>query len=447
MRKLLFATLCFCGLWAHAGQCYYVAPESRGDGSGLSWDDASDKLYSILEEAAPGDTIFVAVGRYCGGFFVKSGVTVLGGYTVGDDSAADRVMPGADSDKGSILDGCGKYRVLTQTAALDAPAKFDGFVLENGIATSGAGAMIMAGCTLENCVVRNCSSGLPGVGEYVDAAKGVVIGIDKSTNNVDVISTTFASELRQYERALQQAASANPQGSARWRIPTSDDAEKMLAYPDYDLISASLTEHGCKDFMTSKIWTSTVAESAGLEGHSVVNLQTREIKPMNNWQYYRILHAGSYTATKGRSLGGGIKATDNAVIRNCVVTRNEATLGSGIYARNGVHITNTQVYGNNSETSQLNTDDSVVVDNDPETGIDNIPADRVLNNVVAAGSKIELTTSDFDAYIIYSISGQVIDAGSIDESGIINAPQAKGIYMLSLSGSKIRTSTVKIIVK
>lgn len=447
MRHLLFATLCFCSLGVFAGQRYYVAPESRGDGSGLSWNDASDRLYSIIESAQPGDIIYVAQGRYYGGFSVKNGVTVLGGCTIGDDTPETRVLPEEESDRGSILDGCNKYRVITQTSALDTPAKFDGFVIENGRATSGAGALIMDGCTLNNCVVRNCASGLPAVGEYIDKAKGVVIGADEPANTINVVSTTFASKLCQYERAQYFAGNANTPGSARWRIPTADDMQVLLSHPAYEIIGEALKTNGCKDFGTSKIWTSTETESAGLEGRYVADLRTGELMPMNRWQYCRVLPAGSYTESPGRTVGGGIKATGKATISNCTVTGNKATLGSGIHARNGVYIYNTTVHGNVSD-NQLNTDNSVIIDE--ETGIAGITADSgispIVSNVVTTGSEIGLTSPGFTSYAIHSVSGQLIAAGSIGENGAVTAPQARGMYMLSLSDSN-RTSTVKIIVK
>nr|CRY94583.1 hypothetical protein [uncultured prokaryote] len=247
MKHLLFATLCFCSLGLFAQQRYYVATESSGDGSGLSWNNASGNLCSIIDGAKPGDIIYVAQGRYCGGFTVKNGVTVLGGYTVGDDSPESRVLPNGDSDNGSILDGCGKYRVITQTSAVETPSTFDGFVIENGCASTGAGALIMGGCTLNNCVIRNCTSGLPAIGEYIESAKGVVIATDKSSSSVDVVSTTFATQLCQYERAQQLPGVGNTPGTARWHIPTADEMQAIL--------SERMIEQNVADFTCHKVET------------------------------------------------------------------------------------------------------------------------------------------------------------------------------------------------
>ena len=448
MKHLLFAALSLCCAACFAGERYYVAPESRGDGSGRSWENASGRLYDVIENAEAGDIILVANGRYQGGFNVRSGVTVLGGFTEGNESLSNRTLPRENSDEGSILDGDYRFRVLTQTTAATEPAKFDGFVIEHGAASSGGGALISAGCTLENCVVRNCRSGLPGAGEYISKVKGVVISTDKSSKTVNVIAMKYAGNLCQYDRAEHFAGTSGALSGAQSRIPTADDVKALVSYPEYEIVSASLAANGFSDFGTSPIWTSTEAESAGLEGRMAVNLSTREILPLNRWQYCRVLPAESYKETVLRTIGGGIKATDGAVIRNCVVTGNDATLGSGIHARNGVRISNTDIHGNLSD-NELNVDSSVVVDDD--SGVDDVisggESNPVANCTVSAGADIMLSMQGFSAHSLYSVSGALIAAGSIGADGVIAAPRAKGMYLLSLSGSGLRTVTVKIIVK
>lgn len=448
MRHYLFAALSLCCVASYAGQRYYASPESHGDGSGRSWENASSRLYDLIEIAEPGDTILVANGRYYGGFNVRSGVTVLGGFTEGNESLDNRTSPAEDSDEGSILDGNHRFRVLTQTAAATAPAKFDGFVIENGTASSGAGALISAGCTLEHCVVRNCSSGLHGAGEYIERVNGVAISSDKATHTVSVIAKKYTSNLCQYDRAEYFAESARSLSGVQSRILTADEAQTLLSYPEYEIVSATLAANGFTDFGTTSIWTSTETESAGLEGRFALNLSTRELLPLNRWQYCRVLPAGSYTVSGGRPLGGGIRATDGAVIRHCTVTGNSATLGSGIHARNGVLISNTNIHDNLSD-NELNVDDSVVVED--FSGVDSVisdgESDPVINSTVSAGSEIMLSMQGFTSYSLYSVSGCLIAAGTVGPDCVVAAPGTKGMYLLSLSGSGLRATTVKIVVK
>ena len=136
------------------------------------------------------------------------------------------------------------------------------------------------------------------------------------------------------------------------------------------------------------------------------------------------------------------------MIRHCTVTGNSATLGSGIHARNGVVISNTNIHDNLSD-NELNVDDSVVVED--FSGVDSVisdgESDPVINSTVSAGSEIMLSMQGFTSYSLYSVSACLIAAGTVGPDCVVAAPGTKGMYLLSLSGSGLRATTVKIVVK
>ena len=128
---LTIALLAFT-LTGFAQKKHYVKP--GGTLSGLSWDWASGNLQATLDKAVAGDIIYVATGTYSGGFVMKEGVTVLGGYTANPNNPTERylLMETDDPAKQSILDGGGSQRVITQLAPFSTPTVWEGFVIQNG---------------------------------------------------------------------------------------------------------------------------------------------------------------------------------------------------------------------------------------------------------------------------------------------------------------------------
>src|SRR5690554_2110535 len=96
---------------------YYVTESGSGTEDGLSWENASGDLAGILNEASGNDTIWVAKGVYPGGFLMKDGVQVLGGFSGNETAISQRKMPGSYENL-SILDGQREYQVLQQPAPL-----------------------------------------------------------------------------------------------------------------------------------------------------------------------------------------------------------------------------------------------------------------------------------------------------------------------------------------
>src|SRR5690606_30368477 len=94
---------------------YYVSETGSGTEDGLSWENASGNLAGMLDEANENDTIWVAKGVYPGGFLMKDGVQVLGGFSGDESVLSQRKMPGSYENL-SILDGQREYRVLQQPA-------------------------------------------------------------------------------------------------------------------------------------------------------------------------------------------------------------------------------------------------------------------------------------------------------------------------------------------
>ena len=117
---------------------YHVKPTGTDTYSGSSWTLAKQSLQNTINLASAGDTIFVAVGEYSGGFMMREGITVMGGYTANTTMPRERILPAdaADESQMSILDGGGTQRALIQITDFATPTFWDGFVIRNGTSVS-----------------------------------------------------------------------------------------------------------------------------------------------------------------------------------------------------------------------------------------------------------------------------------------------------------------------
>lgn len=182
----------FVDIGAYQGTCLspengivrYVRVGGRGDG--MSWDNASgdiQKMVNELSEIAKNNwynnkrelvyQVWVAAGTYYGGFNLKQGVDVFGGFPAtgtpgmeqrrpADTTGVYRVILDGQMNKGT--------RVLTQTPFYDIKreATWDGFTIQNGSVeidasyyygaegSSGGGGVRLVdyGC-ISNCIVSN----------------------------------------------------------------------------------------------------------------------------------------------------------------------------------------------------------------------------------------------------------------------------------------------------
>ena len=98
------------------GQRRYVSPTASGLGDASSWENASPHLQQVIDTCHAGDTVWVAKGTYTGGFVMREGVTVIGGFE-GSETHLEERRVALDADSLSVLSGGGKYRVLLQEKA------------------------------------------------------------------------------------------------------------------------------------------------------------------------------------------------------------------------------------------------------------------------------------------------------------------------------------------
>ena len=257
MKKLLFTflSLLVSSVFAMtmAQTNYFVKPVASGDGSGLSWENAST-LSAALFVSASGDVIHLAAGKYTpsslitGGtddldmtFEIKNNITLIGGYPA-SPTASD--LPSKENETildGEIVPGYNAYHVVAITAPAEAgkkvqmryisitggkPASSGTTLTINGlnyVRTSG-GAIIIGGAALElnHCrIYDNSGHNCPGLYAFSNAnvvinkclfenniggGNGASMWIDAS--NIDVYDSNFIGNKNSGVGAIQIIANA-----------------------------------------------------------------------------------------------------------------------------------------------------------------------------------------------------------------------------------------------
>lgn len=139
---------------------WHVAP--GGTGNGTSWATAAGDLQAIVDNAAAGDQVWVKQGAYQRGvgqtFALRDGVSIYGGFpTTANPVLADR----NPRQYPTLLNGnqAGVLLAAGGVESISAATIFDGFTIQNGTGTAGAGMLIYnCDATFRNLIVTNNTS-------------------------------------------------------------------------------------------------------------------------------------------------------------------------------------------------------------------------------------------------------------------------------------------------
>lgn len=146
-----------------------------GIGDGKSWETSSGDLQKMVNEVSElaknywwnnkkdkRPQVWVAAGTYYGGFEIKEGVDVYGGFpNYGTPGMDERQPVSASAIYKTVLDGQNKSRVLGQADFYNVlrEVAWDGFTIQNGNISvnsgidGGAGAKILKYGKLQNCLI------------------------------------------------------------------------------------------------------------------------------------------------------------------------------------------------------------------------------------------------------------------------------------------------------
>lgn len=372
-----------------SAKSYYVKPVSSGQGSGISWAHASDNLQLMINQASSGDTICVAAGTYYGGFILKDGVCLGGGFSGTESTFTDRRYPGSGQNL-SILDGGGKQRVLTQEKDFSSRTVISGFVIQNGYALSGAGAFLFGNAVLEACVIRHNKGGSANIGDYIESLGGVVFNnqegevhllaaeeygknfqtstgglrgfakLDEALKDFDGRKNTSAMVRSRAAKALSEYKPVTSAGTiSDWYIPSIGEWSVLLSP---DTLSGTLSETGVRVNETlkrvhkdpidgSRYWSSTAASTASLGEVWYVNFANNSINRIHSLQYNKLRGMRRVDASTIKGAGGGLYLNDGSYIISCLLYGNYAPEASAVYMKERTYVYNSTIVNNTAMKS------------------------------------------------------------------------------------------------
>ncbi|GHT73526.1 hypothetical protein AGMMS50262_04780 [Bacteroidia bacterium] len=472
-------------LLGFAQKKYYVKIDGSPSLAGTSWSWASNNIQAIVDRASAGDTVYVGVGTYYGGFRMKEGVSVKGGYTANNANPTERydVLTQTDPAKQTILDGGGTQRVITQFAPFAIPTVWEGLVIQNGkpAVELNVGSIIYYG---------NRSNQIAGVLYKYNAetGQGMLFGREEiqkqwggyNNNYISSIADIVLPEIISPEEAK---ADLNGSGNSitlltlfgetsadfldkedgksnnyaaywcstltvdeydHWYLPSAGELQEV-----YDSGIMPVLKNIGKDILHG-YWTST------------------NLSPTMAWTYFfgkeyvhPALKYNAYTVSGVHSFvrptdtdsifsaGGGVFLAKEGGLKNCIVKNNQSSSrGGGVYVGNGGTLTNCVVEGNQAPEGKE-------VYYEWTLGIATVPAEalqvQIYPNPVKNGENIQVAlnaaTISEVKYQWVNTSGKTVSTGTLHSGeNTLKTPTQSGLYLLILTAGDKQYQT-KIIIK
>lgn len=346
MKRIILPLLLLLAFCSAQARRIHVNLAGSAWANGTSWETATNDLSSALSHTSAGDTVWVAVGTYYGGFLMPEGVTVLGGF-LGMETHESQRLPIMFSTQRSILNGKTQYRVLQQPADYDQATVWDGFEITGGIGQIGAGALLRKNGILRNCIVRENSAGLPAVGEYLPQEGGLVLSVNSSTKKSVIISRADFGRHFQHTRGKEAVAGCTEGGKTDWRLPSNTEILNLTAStgdgryaftPTYYLLENSLKQNGGEAMQGKQYWTSNTVTESGNPVAYCLHTNNAQRGRLSTWGYCRIRPVRSTTLTTQESTGGGVYATSGSTLSGCMVSENHADQDEDIHVQGEVLI-------------------------------------------------------------------------------------------------------------
>lgn len=424
-------------LTSHAGVRHHVTPSGSGQMDGTSWESASPNLQQTIDLCQPGDTVFVSAGTYTGGFIMRQGVTLLGGFRGDELQASDRDLSSLDSQ--TILSGDGRFRVLLQPSDFDTETRWDGFTLTEGTGSDGAGAVIRKGCILSHCTISQNNAGTLAIGEYAQKEGGVIFSL--RSGKALVLAMDGVGRNHQFARAKELVATYKGGGLTDWRLPTGTELKYLVpqsaaTYPAYALAELTLSERHAEALWGKMLWSSSASSSNGMQAAGCADFTGMQYILLNTYQYCKVRPVRECSSPSVEGRGGGIYATGGR-LEYCTLEGNAATNGADLFSRGDVELHACQL-----DLSAIDADGNLRLTEEDADGLHS-PLERIQDLTWHCSQHVDLSSLGLLCAEIIDISGRVIQHTT---TGCFTAPSQPCLLILSTRDAEGRVHNFRITV-
>lgn len=164
MKKQLLSISIALASFAASAQTIFVAADAVGLNTGNDWVNAYTNLQNAINNAQPGQEIWVKTGTYTPSidetgnlpadttdwsFWMKNGVSILGGFN-GTELLVEQRDPYTNK---ATLDGQisstkrAKHVINAESGVVDTTAILDGFIVQNGLSNTHGGGAYLVQCS------------------------------------------------------------------------------------------------------------------------------------------------------------------------------------------------------------------------------------------------------------------------------------------------------------
>ena len=141
-----------CLLMMHTafGAVWYVTAGGSGNNSGTSWDNASNDIQYVINQASMGDEIWIAGGEYSGNYELgNKRLRIFGGFEGTETSLLERLYW---RDNETVLDGSSNGPVFYMYN--NSGSVIDGFTIQNGNGEGAGVRAVASGPVIADCIFQ-----------------------------------------------------------------------------------------------------------------------------------------------------------------------------------------------------------------------------------------------------------------------------------------------------
>lgn len=341
LRFCFFISIIISPLSMLSKTIYYIKSSVTGDGSALSWENASNDIQKMIDQAQVGDEIWIAKGTYyppehstySWSLLLKDGIDIYGGFSGIETSIEERIKSDLNSDgtikpwefenaviisgdlernddpedldRFTYSDNCSRV-IDTEGNTFINETILDGITISGGRATYpihlyGGGFFLCEKMILSNSIISyNYTYGNGGGG----INNGIITNCYFHNNSCFQIGGALEN-LGKVDACLFEENSSNNSGSAIYNTGTVENCTVRKNRNTPAIISSGIISECTIEYNTSNY-----------NGGGIYNIGTVLNSQINN---------NSTTMA-----GGGVYNEENTKLINCSIFNNSAVTGGGI---------------------------------------------------------------------------------------------------------------------